>query len=120
MSRFERDFGSDARLATPIQSDENGWLYYLSRSEARELLTARKIGLRAGLAGVASAGAVMLTATVAAPFAFVAATAITAAAGAIGLHQTIKAKRLERHARRRKADAEVSARHAKTPQGPRV
>jgi len=35
---------------------------------------------------------------------------LSGTSGAIGLHQAIKAKRLERHAKRREADAEVAGR----------
>jgi len=124
MSFYDKEFGSKAKLAVPVQSDVSGWQDYLSRSELKDYDRARANMNRGGAAAIglflAKTGAMLvLTASVAPAFSLVMGAA-AAVAGTYGLASWAKALRIQKRGERREAEAEVSARHAKTPQGPRV
>jgi hypothetical protein len=125
MVRFPTDFAKHGvKCAAPVQSDKNGWENYLSRRELKDYDRARANMNRGTAAAIglflAKTGAMLfLTASVAPAFSLVLGTA-AAIGGAFGLASWAKAARIQKRGERREAEAEVSAQHAKTPQGPRV
>ncbi|WP_334146232.1 hypothetical protein [Hyphomicrobium sp.] len=116
MSDFDKRFASNTKLAAPIQLDRQGW-----KLRALRQLSARN-DLSAGGAMIV-VGGLLLTSTIAPYFAVGAA---VVGAGSVLIGRAVRKNGIRSFFAAAadmslpRPEAEVTARHAKTPQGPRV